>query len=180
MISFVFAGMMLALQCTIHSDVITTNNSYVYANFSIGFLVISTTVCYAILCVVRYLVDKNTGATGEWSLRISYGGKLIEVDGLADTGNALTDTFSGKPIVICSRESLESLLEVPTLDSLDTLRGFRLVPFSTIGESGVVVSFKPDSVTIVDTTSGFSKSVDVLIGISGECERAIFNPKILV
>jgi stage II sporulation protein GA (sporulation sigma-E factor processing peptidase) len=137
-------------------------------------------VCYAILCVVRYLVDKNTGATGEWSLRISYGGKLIEVDGLADTGNALTDTFSGKPIVICSRESLESLLEVPTLDSLDTLRGFRLVPFSTIGESGVVVSFKPDSVTIVDTTSGFSKSVDVLIGISGECERAIFNPKILV
>ncbi len=178
-ISFVFAGMILALQSTLHSDVIATNNSYVYADFSMVFLVVSTTVCYAVLCIVRHLLDKTTGATGEWSLRISYGGKSLEVDGLADTGNALTDTFSGKPIVICSQESLRGLLEVPSLDDVGTLKGFRLVPYSTIGESGVVVSFKPDSVTILDTNSGYSKNVDVLIGISGQCNRAIFNPKIL-
>jgi stage II sporulation protein GA (sporulation sigma-E factor processing peptidase) len=123
------------------------------------------------------LVDNHTGVTGEWYLSITYLGKSVTIKGLADTGNSLTDSFSGKPVVVCSKDSLRGIIDP---DELASLKGFRLIPFSTIGEGGLVVSFIPDSVTITDTTQNYSKSIDVLIGISGTCDRAIFNPKVLV
>lgn len=176
-ISFTFAGMVVALNGILHSEVLSTNNSYVYANFSLTFLVISTTMCYGILCVVRHLVDSHTGASGEWSLNVTYQGKSVIIKGLADTGNALTDSFSGKPVVVCSKDSLREILNP---DDPTSLRGFRLIPFSTIGNGGLVISFIPDSVTITDITQNYTKPIDVLIGISGTCDRAIFNPKVLV
>lgn len=170
----------MALKSTLKSDIISTNNSYIYADFSITFLVISTTVCYGILCIVRYLIDKNTGASGDWLLKITYKGKSIVLKGLADTGNALTDTFTGKPVIICSQDSLKSLIEIPNIEEINTLKGFRLIPFSTIDKGGLIASFKPDNVMIVNNLNGHSKSVNVLIGISGNSEQGIFNPKILV
>lgn len=176
-ISFTFAGMVVALNGILHSDVLSTNNSYVYADFSLTFLVVSTALCYGVLCVVRRLVDTHTGATGEWSLSITYHGKSVTIQGLADTGNSLTDSFSGRPVVVCSKDSLRGIINP---DEPTSLNGFRLIPFATIGNGGLVVSFIPDSVTITDITQNYSKPIDVLIGISGTCDRAIFNPKVLV
>jgi len=184
-ISFIFAGMIMALKSLLNSNAISTNNSYVYADFSLGFLIVSTALCYGLLCLLRYFIDRNTGATGEWVLNITYDNRSTRLKGLADTGNALTDTFSGKPVIVCSKDSLVNILGTYNLDnivSMDSLKlkGFRLIPYSTISNSGVIVSFVPDRVTITNLSNGHSKEVDVLIGISGDCSDAIFNPKILV
>ncbi len=181
-ISFIFAGMMYAIQSVLHSNVISTNNSYVYANFSITFLIVSTAVCYGVLCVIRHCMDKNSTCYNRWSVTITYNKKSITIDGLADTGNALTDIFSGKPVIVCSKHTLEPLTNVPNVENITNtkLNGFRLIPYSTIAQGGVIVSFIPDSVQIIDKTSKRSKMVDVLIGVSGTCKSAIFNPKILI
>lgn len=179
-ISFLFAGIMMALKGILNSEVISTNNSYVYANFSIEFLIVSTALCYGVLCLLRYLIDKNTSTSGDWLLTITYDSKSIEIKGLADTGNALNDTFTGKPVIVCSKSSLKDIVNIPNLDSVGSLKGFRLIPFSTISNGGIIVSFVPDRVTITDLSNGHSKEVDVLIGISGDCTQAIFNPKILI
>ncbi|MGN1411563.1 MAG: sigma-E processing peptidase SpoIIGA [Oscillospiraceae bacterium] len=181
-ISFIFAGIMMALENVLSSSSISSNNGVVYADFSIRFLIISTAICYGILCLTRYLMDKNTIYQGDWSLTIEYDGKTLNIDGLADTGNSLTDIFSGKPVIICSKTSLEDFINIPNLDNSYNcnLNGFRLIPFSTIDKGGVIVSFKPDNVIIRNLSNGFSKSVDVLVGVSGNCKKAIFNPKILV
>ena len=181
-ISFLFAGTMMALETILNSKNISLNNGVVYADFSIKFLVISTAISYGVLCFIKYLIDKNTGSLEDWYLTISYNNKSLSIGGLADTGNALIDTFSGKPVIICSQSVLKNLIDIPNFDDIYNcnLKGFRLIPFSTISEGGVIISFKPDSVTINNLTSGVSKSVDVLIGISGKCDKAIFNPKILV
>lgn len=181
-ISFLFAGGMMALETVVNCRNISLNNGIVYADFSIKFLIISTTICYGILCAIRYIMDKNSNFSGDWYLTITYEGKTLRVNGLADTGNGLIDTFSGKPVIVCSKTTLSSIIDIPNVDSIYNynLKGFRLIPFSTIDKGGMIVSFKPDNVTIDNLVNGFSKSVDVLIGISGECEKAIFNPKILV
>lgn len=181
-ISFLFAGGMMALKVALNCGNISSNNGIVYADFSIKFLVTSTAICYGILCLMRYLIDRNTDSSGTWYLTIQYGGKTLRLNGLADTGNLLMDTFSGKPIIVCSKATLSNLLDIPAIDKTYgcNLKGFRLIPFSTIGKGGMIVSFKPDNVTVSNLANGFNKSVDVLIGISGECEKAIFNPKILV
>lgn len=179
-IGFIFAGMIMALKNTLNSNIISTNNSYIYVNFSIVFLIVSTTICYITLCIIRHLLDKNTGSLGDWSLKISYRDKSITIKGLADTGNALTDTFSGKPVIVCSKEILKDLISIPNLEDINNLKGFRLIPFSTIDKGGLIVSFKPDSIVIVDNLKGISKNVDALIGVSGNSKKAIFNPKILI
>ncbi len=179
-ISFLFAGVMMALKGILNSEVISTNNSYVYANFSIKFLIISTTISYGLLCLLRFFMDKNTNTSGEWLLTIIYNGKSVEIKGLADTGNSLVDTFTGKPVVVCSKVSLQNVINIPSLEDIGSLKGFRLIPYSTISNGGIIISFVPDKVTITNLSSGRSKDIDVLIGVSGDCSQAIFNPKILV
>lgn len=180
-VSFTFAGMAMALRGLTHGSVVSTNNGYVYADVSIPFLVASTAVCYATLCGVRYVFDRNAGTSGSWTVEVTYLGRRIVLEGLADTGNALTDAFSGRPVVVCSQRSLEEILPltVPPTEAFASLRGFRLVPYSTIGGDGLVPSFKPDSVVVVDSLTGRSKAVDALIGVSGDADKAIFNPKVL-
>jgi stage II sporulation protein GA (sporulation sigma-E factor processing peptidase) len=181
-ISFMFAGIMLALESVIGGGNFSQNNGVVYANFSIGFLVVATALSYIVLCICKRLIDRNTAHLDGWYLTITYDGKVLKLNGLADTGNSLVDVFSGKPVVVCSKSTLSTLIDIQRFEIThgSDLKGFRLIPYSTIGTGGVIVSFKPDSVTIDNLTDGSSKPVDVLIGISGECEKAIFNPKILV
>ena len=171
---------LMALKGILNSEVISTNNSYVYANFSIKFLIISTTISYGLLCLLRFFMDKNTNTSGEWLLTIIYNGKSVEIKGLADTGNSLVDTFTGKPVVVCSKVSLQNVINIPSLEDIGSLKGFRLIPYSTISNGGIIISFVPDKVTITNLSSGRSKDIDVLIGVSGDCSQAIFNPKILV
>ena len=58
-------------------------------------------------------------------------------------------------------------------------KGFRLIPFSTISESGIIPVFKPDEVIIREENTKKIKKVDALIGVNARETDAIFNPKLL-
>ena len=99
---------------------------------------------------------------------IRCGGKVSAIEGLADTGNALIDCFTGRPVMICSREDIG---DIPAR--------VRLIPCSTVSDTGVIPVFRPDEVVIVNRITGEKKPVDVMIGL-GKCSgRAVYDPKIL-
>lgn len=83
---------------------------------------------------------------------------------LVDTGNTLHDIISGKPVIILDRFSASQILPINiSLNRLHTenaadilsnipenyVKRFRLIPFNAVGKnSGLLLSFKPDKITI--------------------------------
>ncbi len=184
--NFIFAGIIMGIGDIFKTDHISVNNSFVYFDVSLLNLIILTAVSYFIVCAIRFIIDKSTVTDGIYFVTIKNNSMTFILEGLADTGNTLTDAFSGRPVIICSEKFLEKLTgsEIKSeniyniLVSDQSIKGVRLVPYSTINGAGAVPAFIPDEVIIKNER--MSKSVDVLIGIKYSEEQAIFNPRILI
>lgn len=173
--NFILAGTVYAVYSWLAPELMHFNNSYFYIDFSLVILVATTSLMYFVLWIVRLLLDKAPEGTDRYRIIIRFGNKVIALDGLADTGNAMVDFFTGAPVIICSGDkfgfSNYSLENLP--------KGFRLLPCSTVSENGLLPIFRPDEVIIVSTLNGEKKPVDAMIGLGQKSDIAIFNPKLL-
>ncbi|MCM1133471.1 MAG: sigma-E processing peptidase SpoIIGA [Ruminococcus flavefaciens] len=167
--NFIFAGAIYAVYSWLKPQFMHFSNSYFYIDFSLLLLVVSTAVLYLLVCIWRRFSDNSPESADCYKIIVRYREKIFTADGLADTGNALTDFFSGKPVIICGKNDFDSLNRI----------NFRLIPYSTISESSVIPVFSPDETVIVNTLTGEKKPVDAVIGLGENNGRAIFNPKIL-
>jgi stage II sporulation protein GA (sporulation sigma-E factor processing peptidase) len=180
-INVVFAGLMLVLSLFASPLGMVYNNGVVYFDISFLALVFSTTAAYFLIRALRYFMDVKFNTDKLYAVSFSYMGKSRELSAFADSGNTLTDFFTGKPVIICDKSACDGIF--PELECLtgdyDVIPGLRFLPYSTVGGSGLLPVFKPESVRIGN------KRVNALIGISKEGinkdgVNAIFNPKLLI
>lgn len=170
--SCLLAGVLMGLSMMGLVRLYHANASW-YPDISLGALIGFTIAAYILLSVIQSIHDRSHASDEAYTVHIRYGSRTTLLEGLADTGNALVDFYTGKPVIICGREQLAPILP-------DTLppKGFRPLPCSTVSGSGMVLCFTPDEV-VIRSESG-TKAVDVLIGMSEqETHKAIFNPKLL-
>ncbi len=189
-INFIFAGVMLALWLFAAPLNMIYSNGSVYFDIDLLTILISITAAYFIIKLIRYIFDKNGTTDEKFCVVISYNGKNCSIPALADTANGLTDYFSGKPVIICQQELCKDILPVSVLNIIQEKSNdsflnakVRIIPFSTISDSGYVYAFKPDKITIKAEKQNKFFNVDALIGIYPQSSQeygAIFNPKILL
>jgi stage II sporulation protein GA (sporulation sigma-E factor processing peptidase) len=189
-ISFVFAGIEYGVSVIIGGSSVIWHNSVLYVDISLGVLVIATLISYAVLRLLRKFLDGD-GADVSYTVTIETDGKRRDITAKIDTGNNLTDTLTGKPIIICGRSQLQGLVDDNTLISMlecnyitETVPppfGWKLIPFSTINSNGLLPAFSPVSVSIKNNEKGKSQHCDVYIGVAeADMDYAVFNPKILL
>ena len=164
--NFILAGAVYAVYSWLKPDFMQFNNTYIYIDFSLLILIITTSAMYLAVCIIRFFIDRNI--SGDYRVTVRFGKDIVSLKGLADTGNVLTDYFTGCPVIICSKEYFSGLS--PKI---------RLIPFSTISDCSLIPVFRPDEVIIENITEHSHKKVDVLIGLSSNSNEAVFNPKIL-
>lgn len=173
--NFILAGTVYAVYSWLSPELIHFNNAYFYIDFSLVILVATTSLMYFVLWLVRLLLDKAPEGTDCYRVIVRYKEKIVAMNGLADTGNALVDFFTGAPVIICGGNKFGIVNFAP--ESLP--KGFRLLPCSTVSENGLLPVFRPDEILIVSTINGEKKPVDAMIGLGQNSEKAIFNPKLL-
>lgn len=179
-VNILFAGSIYGIYIGLKPEFIHFNNTYFYIDFSLLLLIISTAVIYFAVCGIRCIIDRTSPDSGCYKVIIQYKGENISIDGLSDTGNSLIDYFSGNPVIICGKNKIYKAETFECINDDDRIpKGFRLIPYSTINKTGMIPIFRPDNVIISDTTSGFKKNVDAMIGIVPENQFAIFNPRLL-
>lgn len=182
-VCFIFAGIEYGLSVLSNSQNIIWHNSTLYVNISLITLVISTIISYAVISFFRYYIDSRNCIDSKFSVIITLNEKTISINAVADTCNNLIDTFTGKPVIICSKISISKLFtenEIKKIFSCEHINGWRLIPFSTINTDGLLPIFKPEKVIIKNEENMSYKSPDVFIGVVDKTmEYAIFNPKIL-
>lgn len=167
--NFILAGGVYAAYIWLEPDFLHFSNSYFYIDFSLLILIAATAVFYFAACILRRLWDSSP--EGEYSVLIRIGERLLKIDGLADTGNCLVDYFTGKPVIICSREDIGGLPEGV---------GTRIIPVNTVSGEGLMEIFRPDEVMISADGERKRRSADVMIGLGNARGKAIFNPKLFM
>lgn len=172
--NFILAGTVYAVYSWLKPEFVHFNNSYFYIDFSLLLLVLTTAVMYFMVYIAEIFLDRTPDGTDCYSVIIKYRDRIITLDGLADTGNSLTDFFSGSPVIVCDKRKFSDIT-----DNGSPPKGFRLLPCSTISDSGFIAVFRPDEILIKNSLSGERKTVDAVIGLGENSGNAVFNPKLL-
>lgn len=183
LVNLIFAGIMLLLWFFAAPLGMVYNNGIVYFDISFFTITVSTLISYFAIRLVRYIFDLRSATDAKYKVVIVYNKAQVVIDGFADSGNSLVDFVTGLPVIICSPEVCKAAAPdgiENILISGSAIKGVRIIPYSTIGKSGIVVAYKPDKITISNGKT--SKDVCALIGISENSSnhQAIFNPKIIL
>lgn len=178
-VSFIFGGAMNALWSIAAPAGMFMRNGTPYFNIPIIGVALFTAVVYGGFRVFRIILDRRKPHRHA-VVKIRCGNAEVTLDGLADTGNSLRDSFSGKPVVIASIDKVAILAPQQVVNYLDGksdgLEGLRLAPCRTITSDGVVPVFPAD--ILID-----DKPADAMVGVTrdplsgAEC---IFDPNIII
>lgn len=179
-ISFAYAGIMLALWTFAAPYGMVYGNGSASFNIPLAAVAAFTVAGYCAVKLVRYIADSRIRCNKVCSVKIFSGGCEVTLRGLSDTGNALCDLFTGKPVVVCYAEKIPKLIPQNIHDYMNgkATEKIRLIPCMTISSAeSLLPVFKADKITVD------GKAADALIGVTtnpiGSDIDCIFNPKII-
>jgi len=142
LVSFAFAGLMIALWYFFAPQGLVIRNSVVYFNLSPVLLIALAAACYGIIRLVNRLAGRAAPKGIFCRVSAARGGVRCEFTARVDTGNSLREPFSGDPVVVANRAAVERI--VPPEGDLN----LRLIPFQAVSGSGVLKGFRPDRLAI--------------------------------
>lgn len=174
-VSFVFAGVMMALQLLMQPGRLFYQNGVVYFHVSALSLVLWTAAAYGAIWLFDRMFLGRTEEKKLFRITVENAGRQVSFDALADTGSTLREPFSGAPVVVCDKALAQRVCP-------DQPERFRLIPCSTVLGAGMLEGFRPDMVSICGP-AGEYKTRDVYIAKSREPiygeYRAVFNPQLI-
>lgn len=174
------------------------SNGIFYANISPIHLILGAAVCRCILFAGEKIYSKRmTHCANMHKLTIAYRGRTVDICGLTDTANAVSDPITSTPVIICTLASLKPLFKDEGFydklcetenNNSDRLKvelvcntPFRLVPYRALGSDGdVMLAFKPDSITIDNTEYEMNALVGLCRGNLSQSRQydALIHPRI--
>ncbi len=153
-ITFLFGGAMLALEVSIHPENILYSNGTVYFDMDIKYLIGCVFLIYGVFLVFDYMLNRIFGKNEIIKTEILFRNIKITVNGFIDTGNSLSDGFSGRQVGVAGLNAISPLfnyeelafLKSETYDNIpESLKGkIRFIPCKTVGESLLLPAFIPE------------------------------------
>ncbi|MBQ7873587.1 MAG: sigma-E processing peptidase SpoIIGA [Oscillospiraceae bacterium] len=181
---FIFSGFMMLINTAVRADSFFVKGGIVYFEFSAMGIVLSGTAAFLVTEVLRRLF-RHGEPEGCSMARIFYGEKSIVLKGFTDTGNSLSEPFSGTPVAVASADSLKEILPKRMFSAMEkgglsTEYGFRLVPCKTVSGSVLMPVFRPSKVLIKNENGEF-EAEDIMIGLSSNVpEKTLIIGKNLI
>ena len=177
-VSFTFAGVMVALWTFAAPLGMVWSNGTAYFNIPLSAIAAFTAAAYCAVRLVRFFADKRLHCNRICSVKITAGGSEITLRGLCDTGNELCDLFSGKPVVMCYFDKIAPLAPDEVIGYFDgkLAESLRVIPCRTVSSETLVPIFKADITIDGKTADGFVGVTKRTLGSDIDC---VFNPKII-
>ncbi|MCL2013895.1 MAG: sigma-E processing peptidase SpoIIGA [Oscillospiraceae bacterium] len=173
-VNFIYAGVMFAIWFFAAPSGMQYNNAFVYFNISSLTLAVSTIAVYLLITGAKRLMSGKSDSGDIVQTEIELDGKTVLLNGFLDTGNRLSDVFTGLPVVIAEFDAVQELIHdelheffrsgaaglpaassiygtdnVPDKTKDNKFRAkIRLIPYGTIGSGGLLAAFKPDKFQI--------------------------------
>ncbi len=156
-VNTVYAGAMMAVAFTFSPKGMIYQSGVAYFGGNTLYCVLGLLLGYLLIRVVAWARNRKKGAVF-YPMTVVCGQKSIKVEALYDSGNLLTDVYTGMPVIVLSAHTAKMLLPEDVL--LDMTEGnlservlqfghqARLLPLTTVGGASMTVRFVPDEVII--------------------------------
>lgn len=167
--SFLFSGFMLLLNSALNSETFLVQNGTIYFELTAAETVVSAAAAFLIVELIRRILNRGK-PEDVLAVKIDFCGKTAVLNAFMDTGNSLSDPFSGAPVAICRRELLEKIapeggFSKSAEENLRSGKIMRCIPFSSVAGKGIIQAFRPDKAVIMNKDGSF-EAEEILIGIS--------------
>lgn len=170
--NFMFAGLMLAIWITFKPNGMIYQNGAVYFDVNAVYLIICAVISYITSFVISKFIKHRAPDSHIIDLTINNKCGSVLIKTLLDTGNALKEPFSSFPVIICEYNSIKELIPQNIKDSmnkmtetdLSSINNIRFVSFKSVGGSGLLPAFKPQSVNFKIKGKEY-KNTDVYIAV---------------
>ncbi|MCQ4839815.1 sigma-E processing peptidase SpoIIGA [Neglectibacter timonensis] len=146
--SFLLAGFLLFLLTYLPTSGLAVLGNAVYFDFSPLFLLCATCAAYLVFSLLQKLFPKSAPAR-YCRICVENQGRTAVVLCKADTGCSLHEPFSGLPVLVAEAGLLKPVAPLSVLSYLESSSAdgkLRLVPFESMGGSGLLPAFRPDRV----------------------------------
>ena len=193
--TFLFAGLMGGIWLIFRPNGMIYKNSAVYFDISIWLLVLSTVFCYITISLLNRFFKRNPAVSITYEASFEINGIQISAEAMLDTGNTLTELFTGYPVLICTYRLIESDFpnEIKSVFrngftnetnlSESWIKKIRLVCLNTVSGNANLVAFRPDRM-ILKNLDSTKETNEVYIAVSNKTEYInekfdmLINPKI--
>lgn len=194
-VNFAFAGIAFALWLFVAPPGLAMGNGAFYFDISPLLLVVTAAAAYLLLSLFHRFFQKGAPPKSIYDLTVTVEGHSVTLRTLADTGNSLTESFTGSPVVLAEYQSVKELLPDPVRPAFQNAnaacvrlpeawqRRYRVIPYKSVGANGLLPSFKADEIVIhtkedpVTVQGAFVAVSDTNLS-SGEY-RGLMNPQLL-
>lgn len=190
-ITFGFGGTMFALWIMASPRGMYFRNGVTYFNISPEFIVIVTILCYTVITVAGRICGSREKQSGYCSITVLNCGRAVCLNVICDTGNLLSEPFSGYPVIVVKRNSVSKILPEHFDDYLfdstilsDSLSppGLRIIPYSSVGGTGLLSAFRPDKIKVNEKDHIYEVDccyIAVSDSLNDEEYDGIMNPSVL-
>lgn len=183
-----YGGLMLALWLAAAPRGLIVNNGAVYIDIPPELLVGATVVSYAAVSFFSRRMRKRNLVRSRCTVTIGNCGSRVTLEAIIDTGNLLTEPFSGLPVIVAEHDALLPVLP-PDFDRFGSpdappAKDIRVIPYSGVGGGGILTAFRPEQLTAALPGERPART-DAYIGVLkkgrvGREHQAIVNPDILL
>lgn len=143
------AGLCGAVYFFVAPDGFYVFNGVVYYGVSPLLLVGFTVLCYGVLWLSDWATRRHAPVGYTFRVRLTVGEQHTDFLCLYDSGNHLTEPFSGYPVLVVEREVIEPLMTVPSAEELPVGGGWRLIPYNTVNGGGLLPAFIPTRIAVL-------------------------------
>ena len=181
--SFLLAGFFLFLIRWFAPRNLAVVGHAVYLDLSPLLLFLFTAAAYLVLWLFQKLFHREDLSHQSRRFLVEQNGKSVQIWARADTGNTLREPFSGLPVLVCAPSALGEAVPAGLAGLLE--RGeppgpgssLRLVPFESLGGSGVLPAFRPERVLCLPEKEPVSCYVALWErGFAAGPYQALYNP----
>ncbi len=132
-------------------------------------IVLSGTAAFVVTEILRRLF-RHGEPEGCSIVRIYYEKSCAVLKGFTDTGNSLSEPFTGVPVAVINFKIAEKMLSEKMISIMKNEKvsmeyGIKLIPAKTVSGSVLIPAFKPEKVEIKNENGDF-EAEEIMIGVS--------------
>lgn len=199
-VSTIFAGLAFALWFFAAPEGFYVVNGIVYYDVSPLMLTFLTVISYGMIWAYDRATRRRAPENREYRLLLDAGAGEVTLRALHDTGNGLTDAFTGSAVVVARLGAIESCLapdlrvalthslagEMTDLaDSEDAPGGvatavavrrhLRLIPFHSLGGGGLLPAFRPDHLRLLSPAGACRDITGAYVAVCAHLGRGEYD-----
>ena len=184
LISFLYAGLMLAFWSIFKPNGMVIHNSVVYFNISPLILIVLSVIFYVVLVVFKRIYSHKISNTACCEIEIFCEGKSVKFPAIIDTGHSVGDLFSDSEIIFVSESRAKKLFAVTDPLFLDEKmkKRYRAIPCKTVDGTAVLDAFRCDKAIVLTENKNYECHLPI-VAVSNHinsCDySAIISPEIL-